>query len=294
VWFKPSGVGGNKYTIHGEVFAADGTTSLAKGASPEATIWRKIILSPYEMAGQTQVSTNGTTAIIAGFYTADTFVEYELGKVNGIPQANSVTYIGLWDHATSAQLNWATHSAKIPAETPTAQETTDANGPAGPAQTAARAAVQAKADAWRDRIIAAYNAGLKNWAPDAGVPINTIVAIAHEHPKYSAASPDSVTAEWTAFPWLTIAVEGKTPHPDQRWVRGQGVSIGNRAYVTTGMSVARTRVVIAHEAGHETKNQFKRALFGAGDHTAGTGLMDTTGSRNSFTAGEKKILRGAL
>ena len=165
-----------------------------------------------------------------------------------IPAANSVTYIGLWDHATSAQLTWATHSAKTAAETPTAEETTAANGPAGPARVAARAAIQTKANAWRDRIIAAYNAGLDNWATDATVPKNAIVAIAFEHPKYSNASPDSVTTEWTAFPWLTITVEGKVPQPDQRWINGEGVSYGNRAYITAGMTVARTKVVIAHEA----------------------------------------------
>ena len=262
VWFKPSAVGGNKYKVKAETFAADGATSLAAKETDQVTIWRKIVLTPYEMNGQTQVSTNGTTASMAAFYTADTFVEYELGTVHQIPAANSVTYIGLWDHATSAQLNWATHSAKIAAETPTAAETTAANGPAGPAQTAARAAIQAKANAWRDRIIAAYNAGLNNWATDAAVPVNAIVAIALEHPKYSAASPDSATTEWTVFPWLTITVEGKVIQPDQRWINGQGVSYGNRAYITAGMSVARTKVAIAHEAGHETKNQFKRDLFG--------------------------------
>jgi hypothetical protein len=59
-----------------------------------------------------------------------------------------------------------------------------------------------------------------------------------------------------------------------------------------GMSAARTEVAVAHEAGHETKNQFKREPFGPGDHSAAAGLMDPTGSLSSFTAREIKILRG--
>ena len=294
VWFKPAGVGGDKYKIKSETFAANGTTSLAAKESNELTVWRKITLVPYEMAGQTHVSTNGTTALMAAYYTADTFVEYELGAVTNVAGAFTVKYIGLWDHATSAGLNWATHSVKLAAETPTAPETADANGPAGAAQTAARAAIQTKANAWRDRIIAAYMAGLTNWAPDAAVPVNALVSIDLEHPKYSAQAPaaDSVTNEWASFAWLTIAVEGRNIHPDQRWINGQGVSYGQRAYVTSGMTVARTKVVIVHEAGHETKNQFKREQFGAGDHSAAAGLMDPTASLAAFTAREKEILRG--
>jgi len=287
IFLLPSGVGGNKYKVKATV----GTFSQE---SAEATVFRNIDLIAYEMVGQNHVTTQGTDALIQPFYTADSFITYKRGTLNAIAAAFSVHYIGLWDHGTQAQLDWATHQVKLAAETPTATETTDANGPAGAAQTAARAAIQVKADAWRDRIVAAYDSGLDNWAPDAGVPVNTLVAIEHEHPKYSAASPDSQTNEWTAFPWLQISVEGRTIHPDRKWIRGQGLSYGQRAYITAGMTAARTQVTIAHEAAHESENQFKRAEFGPGDHTAGVGLMDTTSSVNAFTAGEKKILRGAL
>jgi hypothetical protein len=50
--------------------------------------------------------------------------------------------------------------------------------------------------------------------------------------------------------------------------------------------------VIAHEAGHETKNQFKREQFGGGDHSAAAGLMDPTGSLAAFTAREIEVLKG--
>lgn len=81
-------------------------------------------------------------------------------------------------------------------------------------------------------------------------------------------------------------------HPDARCIGGQGLSYGQRAYITAGMSAACTKVAIAHEAGHETKNQFKRKTFGGGDHTAGAGLMDPIGSRSSVVAGEIEILKG--
>lgn len=294
VRFKPSGVGGDDFKVSAAVLDADRKVTAPSADSTVVTVQRKVVFTPFEMAGQTHISTHGTVAKMSAFYTAASFVEYSLGAVTAIAARFSVKYIGLWDHSTLSMRNWATHSAKTPTETPTAGETTDANGAAGPAQVAARAAITAKANAWKDRLIADYNSGLDNWAPDAGVPANSMVAIEFEHPKYSAGAPngDSLTSEWTAFPWLRITVEGTTLHPDRRWVNGQGLSHNNRAYVIAGMSAARTEVAIAHEAGHETRRQFKRKDFGAGDHTAGAGLMDPFGTQNAFTAAELKILRG--
>lgn len=294
VRFKPSGVGGDDFKLSAAVLDADRKVTAPSADSTVLTVQRKVVFTPFEMVGQTHISTHGSVPKMSAFYTAASFVEYSLGAVTAIAARFSVRYIGLWDHATLSMRNWATSSAKTPAETPTAGETTDANGPAGPAQVAARAAVTAKANAWRDRLIADYNSGLNNWATDAGVPANSMVAIEFEHPKYSAGAPngDSVTSEWTAFPWLRINVEGSNIHPDRRWINGQGLSHNNRAYVIAGMSAARTEVAIAHEAGHETRRQFKRKDFGAGDHTAGAGLMDPFGTQNAFTAAELKILRG--
>jgi hypothetical protein len=296
ILFLPGGCGGDDYTIRAEVFAADGTTSLATRTSPILTVFRSVRFTAYEMTGQTAVTTHGTEAVMAGFYTGATFVEYHLGTITRIPAQFSVQYIGLWDHATLAIGSWATIQAKITAETPTATETTDANGPAGPVQVSARAAIQTKANAWRDRIIAAYNVSLASWPTDAAIPANVVVAADLEHPKYSAQAPaaDSTTSEWTAFPWLRITVEGRAIHPDQRWINGQGVTLGSRAFIMSGMSAARIRVAIAHEAGHASKTQFPRDNFGPGDHSAAAGLMDTVGSQSAFTAAEIKILRGIL
>lgn len=294
VYFMPSGVGADDFKLKATLFSKDGKKKIKDVESNTLVVWRKIALTAYEMNGKTHVSTHGTTAKMNSYYTNDTYVEYELGTVTAIAANKSVKYIGLWDHGTTAKVTWSTHSAKKPGETPTATETTKANGAAGPDRTAARNNIQTKADTWRDRIINQYNSGLNNWASDAGVAANALVAIEYEHPKYSAAAPnsDSVTNQWSAFPWLRITVEGQSIHPDSRWIRGQGLAYGNRAYITSGMSAARTEVAIAHEAGHETKNQFKRKPFGAGDHSSSAGLMDPTGSLSSFTAGEKKILRG--
>lgn len=295
VWFKPSGVGGDTFKIKATVYASDGTTVQKTSESHIVTVWRRVAFTAYEMAGRTHISTYGTTVVMAGYFTADTYVEYTLGTVHAIDARFSVDYVGLWDHTAGAQKDWAVWSAKTGAETPTAGETRDANGAPGAARDAARAAVQAKANAWRDRINAQYNDGLRSWATDAGIAENTVIAAGYEHPKYSADAPDaaSVTAEWSAFPWLSITVEGQAVHPDQRWIWGQGLSYGRRAYILSGPGAARMKVVIAHEAGHETKNQFPRARFGAGDHSAAAGLMDPTGSRTAFTPQEKNVLRGA-
>ena len=128
------------------------------------------------------------------------------------------------------------------------------------------------------------------------VPPGLESSVEYLHPKFSADAPaaDSITSEWAAFPWLRITVMGRSVLPDQRWVNGQGVSYQSRAYVFAGMTAARTEIAVAHEAGHETKNQFKRDLFGPGDHSAAAGLMDPGGSVSSFTAREIKILRGIV
>lgn len=296
VWFKPSGVGGDTFKIKATVYSSDGTTALKTTETPLLTVWRRVSFTAYEMVGQTHISTYGTNAEMANYYTADTYVEYVLGTVNAIAAQFSVTYVGLWDHATMAQKNWTTWQVKTVDETPTVTERNNANGPAGPARDVARAAIQSKANAWRDRINTQYSEALQNWATDAGVPVNSIIAAGFEHPKYSADAPDadSVTSEWGGLPWLTIEVEGDNVRPDHRWVDGQGLSYGQRAYILAGPGADRMKIVIAHEAGHETKKQFERADFGAGDHSAAAGLMDPTGSLASFTQAEKNKLRGIV
>ena len=294
VYHKPSGVGKDDFKLKATLFKQDGRTEIKHAESNELTVWRRVSLRGFQMTGQNHISSHGTDAKMAAFYKDETFVEYKLGNITAIAEKYSVKYIGLWDNGSKKMMVWSTHSAKILSEKPTDDEKKKAKGPAGGARTAARNAIQTKADAWRDRINKQYTSGLKNWATDAGVPANSLVAIEHEHPKYSANAPkaDSETKEWGEFGWLKIEVEGAKIHPDKRWVGGVGLSYGKRAYITAGDSAAGTKNTIAHEAGHETKNQFKRKPFGAGDHSAVAGLMDPTGSLNNFTATEIKVLRG--
>ncbi len=302
VKFKPAAVGGDNYKLKATVFADDGSTVLKAGEGSELVVWRDVSFNAYQMVGQAHITTHGTVAKMRTYYTDDTFVRYRLGSVTAISATFSVDYIGLWNRATQRQRNWTQWQRKTAAETPTANEIRDANGPAGAARNAARTAIQAKADAWMNRIINDYDLALARWAVDAGIPINSILAIGYEHPKYSSEAPDadSLTSEWSQFPWLQITVEDETIHPDDRWVLGMGVSIGNRAYITRLANRLDMETTIAHEIGHETKNQFKRDSFGndpttAGDddHTQnGRGLMDPWGRRNRFTANEKRILRG--
>jgi hypothetical protein len=294
IMFKPSGVGGDSFKIKAAVLGADGSTELAKGETDTLEVWRRINFnSAYQVAGQTVIATQGTEAKMAGYYTAATFVEYKLGAIHAVAAKYSIKYIGLWDHAADAQKDWNVWKRKTAAETPTNDEKTKANGPAGPDRTAARAAVTAKAQAWGDRIYNAMIDGLNNWASDAGIPTGSVIAVNSAHPKYSANSgADATTTEWTDFAWLQINIEGTAVRPDRRWVESEGFDYAGRAYIMSGLSAARAQVVIAHEAGHNSKNHFKRADFGSGDHSAAAGLMDTTGSVSSFTAAEIKILRG--
>ncbi|HLP41929.1 MAG TPA: hypothetical protein VK465_10510, partial [Fibrobacteria bacterium] len=84
--FKPSGVGGDDYILAVKVFAADGTTELAKGTSDTFTVWRKILFTQvYTMDGEAYLDTATTHAEIGpAFETTGAngaFVLYERGAV---------------------------------------------------------------------------------------------------------------------------------------------------------------------------------------------------------------------
>lgn len=317
VKFKPSSLGGDRFRIRAIVYYETPTHDLVAraGRTGYLPIWRKVRFTASEMTstGQTHVSTFGSEAVMNGYFTGNnTFVKYELGTVTAINATYCVKYIGLWDHANTRMSVWNTVKRRQAGngEVPTAADITKANttstdAAAITARDQARARIKVCAEKWRDRIITAYGNGLNNWATDASVPRNTVVSVEFEHPKYSANAPnsDSVTSEWSGanFSWLRIEVERRNIHPDTRWVRGQGLSSQGRAYIMAGMSAARTKIVIAHEIGHETKNQFKRALFRPAssggrphdsDHTPGSGLMSWTANRSNFSNGEKNVLRG--
>jgi hypothetical protein len=281
--------GGDIFTV--EVGVQQGKYSEKKA---KIVVWRKVELTAYEMTGFTHITTHGSEAIMSTYYINDTYVEYVRGTMTAIGAVYCIKYIGLWNHSTKTQRNWLTEQLKTSAEKPTPDEDTKAKGPAGTDQTDARNKIQKKAEAWKKRIYDNMMDGLKNWATDAGILSNAIIALEYCHPKYDSQSPnsDANTSEWSAYPWLTINYDGSNIHPDQRWNQAQSFAYDTRVYILAGINAKRYEVVIAHEIGHITKDQFKRELFGPGDHSASAGLMDTTGSMSNFTNKEITILKG--
>ncbi len=206
--FKPSGVGGDKFRITAKVLAVDSGVVGAANArqdvtaqGPWLTVWRQVTFTNiYEMSGETQVSTNGTRAIISPVFDPAS-VDYRAGTATAIDRPHSVKYIGLWRDSATPQETWATVKAKLPDETPGADEIAKATYTgADPAQTAliagAKAAINTKAQRWTTRIDTAFHAAMPRWISDAGIPHNSLVSIRYYHPKYSPRGGDSVTTEW--------------------------------------------------------------------------------------------------
>lgn len=314
--FKPSGVGGNDYKVTAKVYKSDGTTELVSADSDTFVVWRKVSFDKiYEMKSTSHVSTNAATGIISPVYTP-AFVEYTAGAKNELTTTQSVKYIGLWKDSSSPQRNWTTLQAKTAAETPTDEEKLEASYTgSSPAdlhkRTNARSAILAKAQAWANRIDSAFFRDMNKWVSDASIPANAVVGIQYYHPKFSNAGGDFATNEWklggASVPtWLRVAAFQKASgghyytnlNPDGLWVNWGGLSHGSgRVSVPKGNSTSTTKQVIRHEAGHATKSWFKRADFGASlDHSvSNAGIMYyTTSGGTTFTAREKKILRGII
>ncbi|MEI6149693.1 MAG: hypothetical protein WCS01_11385, partial [bacterium] len=171
------------------------------------------------------------------------------------------------------------------------------------AQNAARVSITDKAQAWVNRIDAAFFASLAAWKANGGIVNNSIVAIKYYHPKYSSGGGDFATDEWPYWVRVTTFIQPGWPgypnrDPDGMWPAAGadfgGLSHGNGIFsIPTGWPEAITVKCIAHEAGHATKSFFERQDFGANkDHSDAPGLMDPTGTQLVFTDNEKKILRG--
>lgn len=314
-WFLPSGVGGDEFTLKAAIIHTGGAR-LGDKSADKFVIWRFVKFDKiYEMNGETHVSVNGATGVISPVFDP-AFVRYTAGAPIAIDATHSVKYLGLWGGTATPQKSWATVSAKTPAETPTAQEITDAtyNG-ADPvkilAMGLARAAIILKAQAWADRIDTDFNACMDAWVTAAAIPENALVAIKYYHPKYSHGGGDYQTTQWrlggAATPaWLRVGAfsNGAGGHyytnldPDGLWVNWGGLSHGSgRVTVPTGNPAATVKQVVRHEAGHATNSFFKREDFGPSlDHSvsnAGIMYFETTGG-TTFTDREKKILRGIV
>jgi hypothetical protein len=320
VYFKPSGVGRNNYTIKASLM--DATREVVARQSTTLTVWRSVAFNIiYEMNGETAISTNGTTAIISPVFNP-AFVRYTAGSPNPLSATSataatlSVKYIGLWGGMATPQRSWATMQRKTAAETPTVDEIakatyTGANPAALAQRTTARAAINRKAQAWADRIDGRFHADMRQWVSDSGLPNNSLVSIKYYHPKYSQRGGDFQTNEWSlggaSVPaWLRVSAFARSGggyyynnlDPDGLWVNWGGLSHGSgRVSVPKGNSTATTRQVVRHEAGHATKYSFKRDEFGPSlDHSASAaGIMYfTTAGGTTFTLREKKILRGIV
>jgi hypothetical protein len=312
ITFLPSGVGGDDYKIKASVFSAGSNAVLQEKETTAFTVWREVNFSNIrEMQGTNHVSSNATSAIISPYFDPAK-VNYIAGGATALAATYSVDYIGLWNSATTSQSSWATVKAKLPAETPTAQELTDANySGTDPAKvtkrTQAQNAIVGKAQAWVNRIDQGRETGMNTWQTSAAIPNNSIVGIKKFHPKYSNTA-DTVTSEWNLYgsgtpAWLRVtAFSGNYTNldPDQIWVNGGewgGLSVGNGVFLVPDYVAGVIVKVVCHEAGHATKSFFKRDDFGPSlDHSASNaGIMyfDTSGG-NNFTDREKKILRGVV
>jgi hypothetical protein len=276
------------------------------------------------MHNETHVRNNAAAIHIQSFFTTlptiKTFVEYDcnVNNITVIDADKSVKYIGLWinDPTVNYQQDWATIRNKqvynqeyelkfgpyaglnVETEEPTQDELDDAEGPVGPDRDMARKSITMKAQAWVERIDGAYQQAQWNWIWDNGIA-NGIAGIQYHHPKYSAGG-DLNTSEWP--PWVQVTTYmGEYPNrpADGAWMFGGNVFGGLQhpgtgvVSVPKGLQPNEIRPILAHEAGHSTKDFFHRQIFGPSlDHSTDPGLMDKDRSLPNFTEREQKILRG--
>src|SRR5262249_43123857 len=142
------------------------------------------------------------------------------------------------------------------------------------ARAVAKAAIEAKAQAWFNAIVADYNTSLSNWFGAVTLPAgNALLAVEYYHPKLSNAG-DGATNFWPAGITINLANPGSgltmNGDPDQAtWREVQGFNRGSTSVVFKNYgTAARLQIVCRHEVGHATRAAFPRASFGTGDHSA--------------------------
>lgn len=308
-YFKPSAVGGDDFKIKAAVLGADGTSELVAKESKTFTVWRRLeFRDVYTMSGQSYIDAATTNAEIAPAFDPDAFVEYErMGAVTTLSAGLTVKYIGLYK-AGGGMSTWPADSSPANLETspnqlaPTAGQLADyayvgADPPKVAARAAAKAAIEAKAQAWFNAIVASYGSCVSTWFAAVTLPAtNALLAVEYYHPKLSNAG-DGATTFWPAGIAINLANPGSglnTPgDPDQAtWREVQGFNRGNTSVIFKNYpTAARLQIICRHEIGHATKSTFKRKEFGTGDHSAG-GLMTYSGASNTFSAADVKLLRG--
>lgn len=318
--FQPSGVGGDNFTLNAHVTLTNSTAVLST-TTTNLVVWRKVVFDKiWHMTGETNLLDNATKTIIQPFFTpasgGSTYIDYYLdtSTIFEIDPLKSVEYVGLWinDPAVNYQLDWAVIQRKIDDphnpvlnETPTQQQWDNAIDAFGTVpnhiRDQARNDIIALAQKWVDRIDHAYRTSRAQWSQENGFPANTMVAIKHNHPKYSQFANAGQTSEWGNHVWLTIITPriGESVNPDDHWANVGGTSYPNGVVaMPKGFPPDFVRKAVAHEAGHETKHQCKRELFDSStgtttDHSPfNSGLMDPRGSQSQFNQREQQILKG--
>ena len=304
IWFKPSGVGGNTYGIRSQVFASDGTTSLAVMDSSRFEVWRKMDYSNvYTMDGESFVDTATTYDEIAPAFETDAFTLYSRDTVTTLDASLTVKYIGLYKSGGGMK-DWPDDLSPEELESsdyelrPTADELADYASDDAAKKAAAKAAIEAKAQLWFNAIVADYGSCIDDWFSDAAVSGgNSILGVRYYHPKLSNQG-DGATNFWPAGIRINLANPGsrrnQPGHPDQAtWREVLGFNQGTTSVIFKNYPDAvALQATCRHEIGHATRNVFKRADFGGGDHSA-SGLMQATiEGVNTFSNAEVKILRG--
>ena len=308
--FKPTGVGGDTFTIKGEIFEDDNSTLFIDIVSAPFVVWRRINFSDvYTMHDENYINNSSSHDNIRPAYDREAFVHYRRNAVTNLDAALSVRYIGLYI-AGGGQQNWPVDFAPWVLETypnqltPTAQELANYSyrgiNPKRLIQIlSAKTAIENKAQLWFEAIVQRYRQATTAWFNDAGIDDtqNSLLAVKYYHPKLSGQGLDGVTNFWPAGIQINLAnphsgrtLKGHPDRPSWRNVKGfnrRRISVIFKNYPSPDRLITTCR----HEIGHATKSTFYRDRFGTGDHSK-SGLMTATASSNTFRNADIRILRG--
>lgn len=304
IWFKPSGVGGDNFKMKSEVFKADDKTQICVDETDTFAVWRKIHFEKiYTMASESYIEDGTSVKNIEPAFKTKAFVSYTRGTVNKLAASLDVKYLGLYKSGGGSKA-WPADFSPAKLEktknqlNPTATELTDYAGKDAAKKAAAKTAIETKAGKWFSAIVSEYRKSIDAWFKDAAVPEgeNTLLAVQYYHPKLSGLA-DGATKFWPAGISINMANPGSglsSPgDPDKAtWRTVQGFNRGKIVVIFKNYGTStRLKTICRHEIGHATKSEFKRDVFGTGDHS-GSGLMTPYGSSSTFSARDIKILRG--
>ena len=306
--FKSAAVGGDDYKLKAVVLGHDGTTELVSQESNAITIWRKIDFANVRtMDGENYIDAATVHAEIGPAFETSGYVQYSRQAVVSLAAALTVKYIGLYK-VGGGMKDWPADFSPANLEAtanelePTADELAKyAYAGADAAQladkAAAKTAIEAKAQAWFNAIVADYSSCVSDWFAAVTLPAgNVLLAVQYYHPKLSNAG-DGLTTFWPAGISINLANPGSgldtQGHPDvATWREVQGFNRGQISVIFKNYgTAARLQIVCRHEIAHGTRSAFKRKDFGVGDHSA-SALMTPYGGSNTFSNADILLVRG--